>query len=151
MRKRGASVVKQIKDRLLTKAEVRRYALPLHTALVVLPIGGFTREHANKLAGICNIVLVDAQEGPARDAAQKVGDTLVAMFSRVKQGKAWNVTAAERDGLMSSIVEMDHHLQRMTWNRLRIAVATSNIMNQRAKAEGWTFLDQVSVNQEQSL
>lgn len=72
------------------------------------------------------------------------------MFSRVKQGKVWNVTAAERDGLMSSIVEMDHHLQRMTWNRLRIAVATSNIMNQRAKAEGWTFLDQVSINQEQS-
>ena len=139
-----------VKDRILTKAEVRRYAMPLHMALVVLPIGGFTRDHANKLAGVCNIVLADAASRfpVAYVAAVAVGDILVSMFTRVKEGKSWNVTAAERDALMPAIVTMDHHIQKMTLSRLKIAVETSKRFNEQAKAEGWTFLDHVIINQE---
>lgn len=141
-----------VKDRILTKAEVRRYALPLHMALVVLPIGGFTRDHANKLAGVCNIVLVDAASRypVAHGAAVSVGNILVSMFARVKEGKAWNVTASEREALMPAIVTMDRHIQKMTFSRLKVAVGTSLQFNHQAKAEGWTFLDHVTINQEQS-
>ncbi len=151
MRKRGAKVTKVIKSKILTKAEVQRQTLPLHVALTLLPLGLFTRDHANKVAFICNVVMEDARgrNEVSHQAAQLAGETLYSMLRRVEQGKSWNVTQVERDTLMSSIVMMDTHIRLMTRHRWLQAALVVREVNAMAREAGYTFLDQVTVMEEE--
>lgn len=139
--------VKRSKGHILIGAQLERIVLPLHIALTLLPIGAFTRDHADSIAKVINIVFVDAPERnqAAYKAACDAGDVLCAMFKRVREGKSWNVTTSERDVLMSSILTMDKHVRTMTTTRFLIADKTVDALNAEAKAKGYGFLDKAPV------
>jgi len=135
------------KGHILIGAQLERIVLPLHIALTLLPIGAFTREHADTIAKAINIVFVDAnnRSPTAHAAATDAGDVLCAMFKRVNEGKAWNVTTDEKVTLMSSILIMDKHIRTMTTSRFMIAAKTIDVLNAEAKAKGYGFLDKAPV------
>lgn len=122
--------------------------MPLHTALTLLPLGLFSRAHADHLAKMINIVFVDAsdKDDVAVAMARRAGTVLTTMFKRVKEGKSWNTTVDERDTLKASIVEIDRFVRRMTTNRLAIAAATIDRLNMEAVAKGYKFLDMAPIN-----
>ena len=139
--------VKRGKGHILIDTQVQKLVLPLHVALTLLPLGLFTREHADSLAKTINIVFVDAGDKhvQAHSHASKAGEVLCSMFKRVKEGKSWNVTADERDMLMQAVIGMDKHVRTMTTNRLLVAAITVDRLNAEAKAAGYGFLDQAPV------
>lgn len=138
--------VKRIPGHLLIETQVQRIVTPLHISLTLLPAGLFTREHADQLAKVINIVFVSSDETQiAHKAANDAGDVLCSMFERVNAGKSWNVTVDERNMLMKSIVHMDHHVRRMTTSALKIAAVTVDTINAEAKAKGYGFLDKAPV------
>jgi len=121
--------------------------LPLHVSLAMLPAGLFTREHADNLAKVINVVFVDSEgrDASAYRSAKDAGDVLCSMFSRVNEGKSWNTTAGEREKLMASIVSMDKYIRRLTTDRFLIAAMTVDKLNAEAKAKGYGFLDKAPV------
>lgn len=122
--------------------------MPMHSALVLLPLGMFSREHADHLAKMINIVFVDAceKDDVAVDAARKAGAILTRMYGRVREGKNWGATSDERAGLGPCIVAIDRHVRRMTTNRLATAAVTIDRLNAEAKAKGYKWLDMAPVN-----
>ena len=146
MRKSCKRVVRS-KGHILIGTQLERIVLPLHIALTLLPIGAFTKDHADSIAKVINVVFVDSSERnpSAYAAACDAGDVLCAMFKRVREGKSWNVTSSERDVLMVSILIMDKHIRTMTTTRFLIAAKTVDALNAEAKANGYGFLDKAPV------
>lgn len=138
--------VKRIPGHMLIESQVQQIVTPLHISLTLLPLGLFTKAHADQLAKIINIVFVSSEETKiAHKAANDAGDVLCSMFERVNSGKSWNVSTEERNVLMKSIVHIDHHVRRMTTSALKIAVVTVDTINAEAKAKGYGFLDKAPV------
>jgi len=146
MRKRCKRVVRS-KGHILLEQQVQRIVLPIHISLTMLPLGAFTREHADNLAKVINIVFVDAGERDpvAMDYASRAGEVLCKMFKRVNEGKSWNTTMEEREELTSAVLGMDHYVRRLTTDRLLIAAKTVDALNAEAKAKGYGFLDKAPV------
>lgn len=149
MRKRGARRQLRLPGYLLLPQQVAIYVTPMHMALELLPLGLFTRDHANHLAMVINLVAVDAAgTGNGMWAiAQRAGDVIVAMHDRVRAGAAWNTTSDERRTLCGCIVRIDHYLRTWTSARMLIASATVDEHNAEAKARGGEFLDRVAVEE----
>ena len=147
MRKR-CKRVKRSKGHILLENQVQRLMLPLHISLEMLPIGLFTRAHADNLAKVINIVFVDSdgRDASAYQAAKDAGEVLCSMFSRVNEGKAWNTTVDEKQRLMQAILRMDQYVRRMTSDRFLVAAITVDKLNAEAKAKGYGFLDKAPVN-----
>lgn len=146
MKKKCKRVIRN-KGHILLEHQVQRIVLPLHIAITMLPIGAFTRSHADGLAKVINIVFVDAGERDpvAMSHASKAGDVLCKMFKRVNDGKSWNTTMEEREELTGAVLGMDHYVRRMTTDRLMIAAQTVDRINAEAKAKGYGFLDKAPV------
>ena len=147
MRKRCKRVIRS-RGHILLENQVSKLVLPLHLSLTLLPMGVFTREHADSLAKVINLVFVDS-DGRSPDAyaaAKEAGAVLCSMFKRVREGKSWNTTIEERDRLMKAIVTMDHYVRRFTTDRFLKAAMTVDALNAEAKAKGYGFLDQAPVN-----
>ena len=111
-------------------------------------MGAFTREHADSLAKVINLVFVDSdgRNPEAYAAAKEAGAVLCSMFKRVREGKSWNTTIDERDRLRKAIVTMDHYVRRFTTDRFLKAAMTVDALNAEAKAKGYGFLDQAPVH-----
>ena len=146
MRKR-CKRVKRNTGHILLEHQVQKMVLPLHVSLAMLPAGLFTREHADNLAKVINVVFVDSEgrDASAYRSAKDAGDVICSMFSRVNEGKSWNTTAGEREKLMASIVSMDKYIRRLTTDRFLIAAMTVDKLNAEAKAKGYGFLDKAPV------
>lgn len=147
MRKSCKRVVRS-KGHILLENQVSKLVLPLHISLTLLPIGAFTRSHADSLAKVINLVFVDSdgRNPEAYSAAKDAGAVLCSMFKRVREGKTWNTTADERDKLMRSITVMDRYARRFTTDRFLKAAMIVDALNAEAKAKGYGFLDQAPVN-----
>lgn len=147
MRKRCKRVVRS-RGHILLENQVNKLVLPLHISLTLLPMGAFTREHADSLAKVINLVFVDSdgRNPVAYTAAKEAGAVLCSMFKRVREGKSWNTTIEERDRLMKAIVTMDHYVRRFTTDRFLKAAMTVDALNAEAKAKGYGFLDQAPVH-----
>ena len=147
MRKRCKRVIRS-RGHILLENQVSKLVLPLHLSLTLLPMGVFTREHADSLAKVINLVFVDSdgRSPEAYAAAKEAGAVLCSMFKRVREGKSWNTTIEERDRLMKAIVTMDRYVRRFTTDRFLKAAMTVDALNAQAKAKGYGFLDQAPVN-----
>lgn len=139
--------VKRNKGHILLEHQVRKMVLPLHMALTMLPMGLFTRSHADDLAKVINIVFVDSdgRDSVAYQAAKDAGEVLCSMFVRVNEGKSWNTTNDEKRKLTDSIVSMDKYVRRLTTDRFAVAAITVDRLNAEAKAKGYGFLDKAPV------
>ena len=124
---------------LLDEAAIHKMLTPLHMAIELLPLGLFTQDHAEMIAKIINLMAVDsAGTGNGMwQIADAVGQVLIAMQSRVDEGKSWNVTAQERETLVENVMKMDKHLRTWTVRRFNINAMAVNEINNRAKAEGY--------------
>lgn len=146
MRKRCKRVIRS-KGHILLENQVSKLVLPLHLSLTLLPMGAFTREHADSLAKVINLVFVDSdgRNPTAYATAKDAGDVLCSMFKRVREGKSWNTTIEEKERLTRAIVTMDHYVRRFTTDRFLKAAMTVDALNKEAKAKGYGFLDQAPV------
>ena len=104
MRKRCKRVIRS-KGHILLENQVNKLVLPLHISLTLLPMGAFTREHANSLAKVINLVFVDSdgRNPEAYASAKDAGDVLCSMFKRVREGKSWNTTIEDRELILTHI------------------------------------------------
>ena len=71
MRKHCKRVIRS-RGHILLENQVNKLVLPLHISLTLLPMGAFTREHADSLAKVINLVFVDSDSrSPGAYAAAK--------------------------------------------------------------------------------
>lgn len=119
----------------------------MHMGLELLPLGLFTRAHADHLAMVINLVAADAASrgNGVWEIADQAGGVLTRMFERVKAGRAWNVTSEERETLKDAMLKIDRYFRTWTSSRLTIAACTVDEINRKAKAEGRGFLDRVEL------
>ena len=132
---------------LLSAEAVNTLLMPLHMAVELLPLGLFTKEHAEHVAKLVNLVAADSagRGDGAWTAADEVGSVLVAMKRRADAGKAWNCTAEERETLVTNIMKMDKYMRAWTNRRFTCAAITVDRINAKAKATGGKFLDRVEI------
>lgn len=152
MRKRGAQRVKRLTGHLLLPEQVAKYVTPLHTGLVLLPLGLFGKDNADHLAMVINLVSVDAAGSGSGmfDVAENVAAVLRTMFARTKAGKSWGVTSEEREILRKGIVMFDRYIRTWTSDRMLIAATTIADHNEYCKARGGKFLDWVPLNEKEA-
>ena len=129
------------KNYLLLPHQVAEYITPLHVGLTLLPLGLYTRDNANALIRVINLVAMDAasKNGPMMDVAYNCGSLVRKMLDRVAQGKSWNVTTEERKLLQEYTVKMDRYFRQWTTHRLLAAAATVDHHNNLAKEKGLEF------------
>ncbi len=146
MRKRCKRIVRS-QGHILLENQVANLVMPLHISLTLLPLGAFSRHHADSLAKVINLVFVDSDKRnpEAYEAAKDAGDVLCSMFKRVNEGKSWNTTSSETARLMKAIVVMDKYVRRFTTDRFLKAAMTVDALNKEAKAKGYGFLDKAPV------
>lgn len=146
MRKRTHRKVRQA-SHIVLPDKIAKLVLPLHTALTLIPLGMFSRENANEIAKIVNVVIVDSDErnDAVNQTAINVGNVLANMFKRVRSGSNWGATTEELRILKHGIVVMDRYLRTITVRRYDLAVAIVNAINNEAKAKGYGFLDTMPV------
>ena len=149
MRKKGARRTAAMPSYLLLPEQVARYITPLRMSLELLPLGLFSKDHANHVAMCINLVAVDsAGKGNGMwQIADEAGTVLTAMYERHKAGKAWNCTADERKTLMGCINKFDRYMRGWTSARLIAAAATVVEIDEREKAKGGKFLDRVEITE----
>ena len=138
MRKRGARH-SRIRGHILTPQQVEKLVMPIHVALELLPIGLYTEEHAHDLAAFLTVAQVAAKEAGREDivtAGSQGATVLLDMHKRVRDGKSWNVTAAEREKLMNSVLTIDKWHRTQTNARWIRAMRKVLEMCDRAKAKG---------------
>lgn len=147
MRKRGARFKSQLKGYLLLPHQIQKYVTPMHMALELLPLGLFTRDHANAIACVVNVIAVDsAGTGNGMwQVADRAGGIISRMYARAKEGKAWNTTAEEREVLRECIVRFDRYLRGWTSARMIRNSATADEIAGKAKVNGGKFLDRVEI------
>jgi len=128
---------------LLDQAAIGRILTPLHMSVKLLPLGLFTKAHAEHIAKIVNLVAADSagRGDGAWQVADRVGTVLVAMKARADAGKAWNCTTEEREILIENITKMDRYLRR----RFTQAAMTVDRINAEARAAGGKFMERVEI------
>ena len=124
---------------LLDETAIHKMLTPLHMSVELLPLGLFTEDHAEMLAKLVNLIMVDsaAKGNGMHRVAEAVGQVLIAMQDRVDAGKSWNVTSTERETLVENILKMDKHLRTWTVRRFNISAMSVNQINAQAKAQGF--------------
>lgn len=143
----GRKVNPMLTGALLSQEAIGRLLTPLHMSVELLPMGCFTKDHAEHVAKIVNIVAADsAGRGDGMwQVADRVGSILVAMKERVDAGKSWNCTAAERESLIENITKMDRYVRAWTNRRFTKAAITVDQINAAARAKGGAFMDRVEI------
>lgn len=138
---------KRLSGYLLLPEQVAKYVTPMHMGLELLPLGLFTKAHADHLAMVINLVASDAASrgNGVWKIADQAGTVLTRMFERVKDGRSWNVTSEERESLKDAMVKIDRYLRTWTSSRLMTAAGTVDEINRKAKAEGRGFLERVEL------
>lgn len=119
--------------------------LPLHMAVELLPVGLYQRDHANHAAMVINLVRVDAASRAPRvyEAVNEAAGTLSSIVARNKRTGRWGATSEELSAMRNAIRIMDQYMRTWTAQRLRIAAATADAINQQAKARGGKAFDEV--------
>lgn len=132
---------------LLSQEAINRLLTPLHMSVELLPLGLFTKDHAEHVAKIVNLVAVDSssKDNGFWQIADEVGQVLLAMKRRVDEGKSWNCTAEEKESLIKNITKMDKYIRSWTNRRFTIAAISVDRISQEAKAKGGKFLDRVTI------
>lgn len=143
----GRKVHPILNNALLSEQSIQRLLTPLHMSVELLPLGLFTKDHAEHVLKIVNLVSADsASRGNGMwNVADTVGAVLMDMKARVDEGKSWNCTAVERRTLVENILKMDKYLRTWTNKRLSIAAITVDNINAQAKKEGKVFMDRVEL------
>ena len=143
----GRKVAAALTGVILSPAQIQKIMTPLHLAPELLPLGLFTRDHADSVAMIVNLVAMDsAGKGNGMwMVANEVGEILLKMRERVDQGKAWNCTASEREDLIAGILKMDKYMRTWTNRRYTMAAIAVDRINVEAKAKGGKLLDRVEI------
>ncbi len=121
------------KKNFLTEEQARILLLPIHMALDLLPRGLFTAHHAADLVAFLTAIDFIAKNNNSTELRQAVGRAtavLLHMQQRVEHGKAWNVTAEERETLLTHILICDEAMQRQTVSNIKNALrATIKLCN----------------------
>lgn len=119
--------------------------LPLHMAVELLPAGLYQREHANHAAMVINLVRVDAATRAPKvyEAVNEAAGTLSTIVARNKRTNKWGATSEELSAMRNAVRIMDQYMRTWTAQRLRIAAATADAINQQAKARGGKAFDEV--------
>lgn len=133
---------------VLTPQQVERLVMPIHVALELLPLGLYTEAHAHDLAAFLNVAQFAANDAARDDIhaeATSAAEVLLAMRDRVRAGRAWNVTAGERETLMRSVTVLDRWYRTQTNTRWRRALRQVYAICDRAWAEGREELDLLEV------
>ena len=132
---------------LLDEAAIHKMLTPLHMSVELLPLGLFTKDHAEHVAKIVNLVAADSagRGDGAWQVADRVGTVLVAMKARADAGKAWNCTTEEREILIENITKMDRYLRAWTNRRFTQAAMTVDRINAEARAAGGKFMERVEI------
>lgn len=130
---------------LLMPNQVAKYVLPLHMAVELLPLGLYQREHANHAAMVINLVRIDATGRSAEvyDMANEAAGTLSGIIARYTRTEKWGATSEELSALRKAALVMDKYMRTWTTNRLRVAAATADVLNEQAKARGAKTFEQV--------
>jgi len=134
---------------LLSERTMQLMLTPLHMAVELLPLGLglFTKEHAESVLKVINLVAADsASKGNGMwQIADEAGMIILAMKRRVDEGKAWNCTVDERQRLMHSIVRMDRYMRTWTNKRFTTAAITVDRTNTEARSKGKVFMDRIEL------
>ena len=131
----------------LSQEAIGRILTPLHMSIKLLPLGLFTKDHAEHVAKIVNLVAADSagRGDGAWQVADRVGTVLIAMKARADAGKAWNCTTEEREILIENIMKMDRYLRAWTNRRFTQAAMTVDRINAAARAAGGKFMERVEI------
>lgn len=146
MRKRSHRRIRPT-GHVLTPDQVRQMVTPIHIALKLLPLGLYTEQHAHDLAAFLSVAQVAAEDARRDDIVKAGADgarVLLAMRDRVRAGRAWNVTADERDKLTRCVVVIDRWFRTQTSARWIRAMRKVYAMSARAWEQGLGELDLIS-------
>ena len=124
----GRKVHPILNNALLSEQSIQRLLTPLHMSVELLPLGLFTKDHAEHVLKIDN--LVSADSASRGNGMWNVADT---------------VGAVERRTLVENILKMDKYLRTWTNRRLSIAAVTVDNINAQAKKEGKVFMDRIEL------
>lgn len=148
MRKRNHRMKRIPKGHVLTPKQVETLVMPIHVSLTLLPMGLFQEQHGHNLAAFVNVAQLAADEAGRDDIHQHAHGAaviLLRMRDRVRGGKGWNVTTAERDGLMKHITAIDGWMRGVSNVRWYRALNRVAAMCDRLLAEGKAEMDLVEV------
>lgn len=143
----GRRINPMLTGALLSQEAISRMLTPLHMSVELLPLGLFTKDHAEHVAKLVNLVAADSagRGDGAWQVADRVGSILVAMKERADVGKAWNCTSAERAELIENITKMDRYMRAWTNRRFTQAAMTVDAINAKARAAGGQFMERVEI------
>ena len=143
----GRRINPMLTGALLSQEAIGRMLTPLHMSVELLPLGLFTKDHAEHVAKLVNLVAADSagRGDGAWQVADRVGSILIAMKERADAGKAWNCTTAERAELIENITKMDRYLRAWTNRRFTQAAVTVDAINAKARAAGGKFMERVEI------
>ena len=107
---------------ILRPDQVQRLVMPAHGAVALMATCHFTREHAQTLAGLANIVAsgahVAGRPDPAVTAARALVELLESAAAIVDAGGTWSFTGRQRDLAQHAVVMADHWIRRQPPGRL---------------------------------
>jgi hypothetical protein len=132
---------------VLMPRQIERLVMPIHVALELLPLGLYTESHAHDLAAFLTVAQLAAEEAGREDLVGVGADgalVLIAMRDRVREGAAWNVTAAERERLMHCVLTLDRWYRSTTTTRWIRAARKATALADAALARGAGRLDLVT-------
>lgn len=132
---------------LLGEDTINKLLTPLHISATLLPLGLFSREHADHACKIINLVAADsASKGNGLwQVADKAATAILSMKHRADNGEPWDASEDERQVLIEAIIKMDRYIRTWTNRRFMTAAVTVDTINARAKAEGGKFMDRVEI------
>lgn len=139
----GRKVHPMLNNALLSEASVNRMLIPLHMAVTMISLNQFTREHADNILKVINLVAVDSasRNNGMWQLADRAGEIIIAMSKRDQ----WAPTREELDELTEKVLQMDKYMRTWTNRRLTVAAVTVDKINHQAKANGKQFLDRVEL------
>lgn len=143
----GPKVHPMLNSALMTEKSLSKVLTPLHISVELLPLGLFSKDHAEAVLKVVNLVSADsASKGNGMwQVADEAGMIILAMKRRVDEGKAWNCTVDERQRLIHSIVKMDRYMRTWTNKRFTVAAITIDRTNAEARSQGKVFMDRVEL------
>lgn len=114
-------------------------------AVELIPLGLYTRDHANHAAMVINLVRIDSTSRAPKvyEVANDAAGTLSNIVGRYKRTNKWGATSEELSALRNAAMVMDKYMRTWTTARLRIAAATADALNEVAKAQGMKTFDQI--------
>ena len=132
---------------LLGGDTINKLLTPLHISATLLPLGLFSREHADHACKIINLVAADsASKGNGLwQVADQAGAVILSMKYRADNGEPGGASEDERQVLIEAIVKMDRYIRTWTNRRFMTAAITVDTINAKAKADGGKFMDRVEI------